>query len=357
MRFPDGTQVLDHFDLEISNGELMVLVGPSGSGKTTLLRLIAGLEHPTGGTILFDGEPVQDLLPPQRNVSMVFQDGALFAHMSAGENIGFPLRIRHVERHEAERRIEAGASHVGILTLLDTRPRELSAGHRHAVATARAIIRDSDVFLLDEPLAALDTRARLRIRTEVVRLHLELAATMVYVTNDTSEALAIGERIAVIDDRGRLHQADTPHGIYERPIDTFVAGFMGEVNILETRLETDDEGDWVKVGTDRTRLSAGFVEERPPLQRFRGKPILVGVRPQHLTPAPPGMPFDRCVHGTVQSVDDLGADLHVVVAAGPVTLAARFQRARRLYRGDPVELAVDPQRWLFFDPADERLIA
>ena len=354
--FPDGTKVLEHFELEVADGELMVLVGPSGSGKTTVLRLIAGLETLSSGSIQFDGRPVHHLASAERNVSMVFQDGALFGHMSTRRNIAFPLRIRHVEKEEADRRVEEEATHLGIRSLLSTRPSELSAGHRHAAATARAIIRDSAAFLLDEPLAALDARARQRVRAEVVRLHRELGSTMVYVTNDTAEALAIGERIAVLSDSGALLQVDTPDRLYSTPLDTFVAKFVGPINLIATELELDDGVDWLAIGHDRIRL---WEEARAPdaLARFRGESILVGIRPHHLTLAAPGASFDRCVHGIATGVSDLGADLDIEVAAGSLVLQARIRRRRPLYRGDLVELALNPDRLLFFDPATQLLIS
>ncbi len=353
--FPDGTEVLEHFELDIGDGELMVLVGPSGSGKTTVLRLIAGLETPTAGSVLFDDRPVHRLNPAQRNVSMVFQDGALIGHLSARANIAFPLRIRHVAPLETDRRVEAEATHVGIRSLLSAMPGELSAGHRHAVATARAIIRESDAFLLDEPLAALDARARQRVRAEVVRLHRELGSTMVYVTNDTAEAMAIGDRIAVLGESGQLLQVDTPTRLFSEPVNTFVASFIGPINLITTLLEHDGGFYWIQLGHDRTRLSEA-AQAPPSLARFQGKEIIVGIRPHHLSVSQPGAPFDQCVHGVVAAVSDLGADLEIEVGLGPVTLAARTRRDRPLYPGDPVELRVHPDRLLFFDPVDEHLI-
>lgn len=353
-RLTDGTDVLRHLNLSVRDGELLALVGPSGSGKTTILRLIAGLEQPTSGSIFFDGESVGGVAPSQRNVAMVFQDGALFSHLSAGENIGFPLRVRRVGRAETARRVGRQARHIGVANLLTVKPAQLSAGHRHSVATARALVSESHALLLDEPLSSLDARARQRVRSEVVRLHRELGATMVYVTNDTTEAMAIGERVAVLDDEGNLRQVAAPERVYRSPRDTFVASFVGSINLVRSHLEWSGEDTRVDLGTDRVRLDSAFVARHPQLRQFGD--VLIGCRPEHLALAQPGTPFDRCVHGRVLTVANLGGEQRAVVVAGAEQLEIRIDRARPLFAGDPVELAVNVDRLLFFDPATGLLV-
>lgn len=354
--FPDGAEVLRHFNLQVHDGELVVLVGPSGSGKTTILRLIAGLDEPSSGSILFDGVSVGGVPPSRRNVAMVFQDGALYTHLSAGDNIGFPLRIRHVGRLETKQRVDTEARHVGVRGLLSAKPSQLSAGHRHSVATARALVRDSEVLLFDEPLASLDAGARQRVRTEVVRLHRQLGATMVYVTNDTTEAMAIGERIGVLDGAGNLRQIALPQDIYQTPSDTFVAGFMGSINLVRSWLHADADDLWLEFGTDRLRLGAEFVARHPSLREFQDELILIGCRPEHMMLAAPGTLFETCVHGRVRAVTDLGSHLRVEVVAGDEHLEMRSDRSRTLFTGDSVELTVDVERLLFFDPTTRRLV-
>jgi multiple sugar transport system ATP-binding protein len=346
--YPGGVRVLSGFDLHVRSGELLALLGPSGSGKSTILRLIAGLEAPTDGRVLFDGEDFTAVTTRDRNVAMVQQDGALYTHLSARDNIRFPLVSRNVPKEDRDREIETEAKQLGILALLDKMPGQLSAGHRHTVATARALVRDARVLLMDEPLAMLDTQVRSQTRTEVARLHQELGTTIVYVTNDHREAMALGDRVAVLDGGGGLCQVGPPRDVYRHPSSLFVADFVGEMNSTIVRVEGSGTEAWLPLGNDRFIPSAG--EHRPVLARLTGQEVVVGIRPEHLSLASPGAPFESCLHGTVERVEDVGshATVHAVVGDWPVK--ARLTSGHLPTPGNMIELAVASEHLHFFDP-------
>lgn len=348
--FGRDTTVLDGLNLNIGAGELMVLLGPSGSGKSTILRLIAGLETPTRGRVLFDGEDVTGISTRERNVALVQQDGALYTHLSARENIRFPLARRKVSKQDSDRVVEAGAAQIGIRALLGKMPGELSAGHRHSVATARALVRESRVLLMDEPLALLDAKVRQRTRLEIARYHEELGTTTVYVTNEQQEAMSLGDRIALLDERGTLRQVGSPREIYRHPQSLFVADFVGELNHTEVQLERDGDGWWLPLGNDRFRLDTSVVADRPGLDRHLGREVVVGIRPEHLAVAPPGAPFASCLHGKVDRVEDVGSYANVWALVGDWRIKAHLHRDRLPVPGNLIELVVDPQHLHFFEP-------
>jgi ABC-type sugar transport system ATPase subunit len=253
----DGVEALAGVDLEAADGELLVVVGPSGCGKSTLLRCVAGLEAADEGTIRIGGRDVTRVRPAARNVSMVFQSYALFPHLTVWENIGFGLVVREVPKREVRSRVAAAAELVGVEELLERRPYQLSGGERQRVALARALVRDPDVFLLDEPLSNLDAGTRVQMRTEVKRLHREVGATMVYVTHDQVEAMTLGDRIAVMD-AGRVRQVGTPDEVYREPRDRFVAAFLGTpaMNFLEAERLAAPEGTVAGIRPEHVRLGA-----------------------------------------------------------------------------------------------------
>jgi multiple sugar transport system ATP-binding protein len=347
--FPNGATVLDALDLQIEAGELMVLLGPSGCGKSTILRLIAGLEKPTRGRILFDGHDTTDLPTRERDVAMVQQDGALYTHLTARANIGFPLAMRKVPKPDSDRDVEAGAAQLGIRALLGKMPTELSAGHQHAVATARALVHESRILLMDEPLASLDAKIRERARLEIARLHQDLGTTTVYVTNDEHEAMALGDRIAVLDEGGIIRQLGRPREVYSKPRSLFVAQFVGELNHTTVRLERDRAGWWLPVGNDRLRLDSKSMARRPRLELFLGEEVIIGIRPEHLALATPGTPFATCLHGTVGRVEDAGSFASVWVAVGEWHLKVRYLGDQLPVSGNLIELAVQPEHLHFFD--------
>jgi multiple sugar transport system ATP-binding protein len=349
--YDQGAEVLSGLDLHIETGELLVLLGPSGSGKSTILRLIAGLEAPTRGRVLFDGEDVTQIPTRRRNVAMVHQGGGLYPHLTARNNIRFPLAMRRVSKPDTDREVEVGATNLGIRALLGKMPAELSAGHRHSVATARALVQESNVLLMDEPLASLDAKIRERTRLEIVRLHRETGSTMVYVTNDEREAMAVGDRVAVLDDTGTLRQLGPPREIYERPNSLFVAEFLGRMNHTLIRPKRDGRGWWLPIGNDRLLLDAPVAAIWPGLDRYQGRELVVGIRPEHVAVAPPGTPFAACMHGTVGRVEDAGSRVFAWVTVGAWRLEVRLITDRVPVRGNLIELTLDPRHLHFFDAA------
>ena len=348
--FGKTTKVLEGLDLHVEAGELMVLLGPSGSGKSTILRLVAGLDEPTEGRVFFDDEDVTDWPTRNRNVAMVQQDGALYTHLSAGDNIRFPLIRRKVPKQDRDQQVETGASHLGIRALLEMMPGELSAGHRHSVATARALVRESRVLLMDEPLALLDAQIRGRTRVEIARLHQEMGTTTLYVTNDQHEAMALGDRVAILDEAGTLRQVDAPLEIYRYPRSLFVADFVGELNYTTVRLERDSDGWWLPLGNDRFMLDPAVLAASPRLETHEGHDLIVGIRPEHLGVASPGTPFVSCLHGMVDRVDDVGSFADIWATVGEWRIKARLSGGRLPVGGNLIELMGSPQHLHFFEP-------
>jgi multiple sugar transport system ATP-binding protein len=373
--FEDGTVAVSALDLEIGDGEFMVLVGPSGSGKSTALRMLAGLEEATGGSIRIGDRVVDDVQPKDRDLAMVFQSYALYPHMTVAGNMGFALKMQGAPRAEIRRRVEAAASRLGIEALLDRRPKQLSGGQRQRVALGRAIVRDPAAFLMDEPLSNLDAKLRVEMRAYLASLHQELGTTTVYVTHDQTEAMTMGDRVAVMRD-GRLAQCGAPQVLYDEPADLFVAGFMGSpaMNLIEARLE----GDEVVIGRQRLRLPETALRDRPGLRAFaRGSRVVVGLRPEVVAPtgeddATPGRALDIdvaltealgsdvLVHGDVDAAVVLTADQEELAEEVPLAAAARV--TLRLPPGTParagnrLRVVVDVARLHFFDPQTEQAI-
>ena len=336
-------------DLEVRPGELLVLVGPSGCGKSTLLRLIAGLEAPTSGEVWIGGRCVDDVAPGDRDVAMVFQSYALYPHMTVAQNLGFGLRVRGARREEIEARVHRTAGLLGLAELLARRPGQLSGGQRQRVALGRAMVRDPGVFLFDEPLSNLDAGLRLRTRDEIAALHQRLGTTMVFVTHDQVEALSLGQRVAVMN-RGRLQQVGTPHEVYRRPGNLFVAGFLGSPPINRLDLARDAQGH-LAGGPFRFAGDWGF------------DAATLGVRPEDLAlgaatdgarpaEAAPGTPHFAA---TVLRVESLGSEQLVHLdGPGDAAWVARESPAARLARGDRVHAAVAWERAHLFGPDGSR---
>lgn len=357
-RFGDAPPVLRGVSIDVYDGEFMVLAGPSGSGKTTLLRVVAGLERPDDGRVWIDGEEVTSVPAARRGLSMVFQEHALFPHRTAERNITFPLEIRNVDPKERHARAVEEASSLRIDYLLARYPRQLSAGHRQAVATARSLIRETKALLMDEPLAHLDAKARADSRVELARLHRELGVTVLYVTNDQTEALALADRVAVLDG-GRLRQLDPPRRLYDRPVDRFVGEFIGTppMRMVPGELSRRPGGADLVIGSDRLRLDPAFLEARPALLRWLDLPVTVGLRAEWLVDSGGAAPFDRCLHGTVAAVEDHGSEAMVDVDLGSGGLVTvRYAPGILPNVGDLVELAVELDKASFFDPANDRAI-
>jgi multiple sugar transport system ATP-binding protein len=280
-QFADGTEAIRDLSLSVDDGELLVLLGPSGCGKSTLLRMLAGLEFSSSGEIRIDDTVVNDLSPQQRNIAMVFQNYALYPHMSVRENLAFPLKMRGVQRDAIGRRVSQVAERLSLDHLLDKQPKALSGGQRQRVAMGRALVREPKVFLMDEPLSNLDAELRLQIRQDIARLQRDTGITTLYVTHDQVEAMTLGQRIAVLR-HGVLQQLATAHELYTRPANTFVAGFIGSpgMNIFETVLRREERGYAVTVAGRPLSLRGGYTEDV--LASFEGKTLQAGVRPEAL---------------------------------------------------------------------------
>jgi ABC-type sugar transport system ATPase subunit len=341
----DGTTAVDDLTLRASDGEFLVLVGPSGCGKTTALRMIAGLEHPTSGRIRIDGRDVTGLPPAERNIAMVFQNYALYPHLTVFQNLSFPLEMRKLPRPELERAVRAVAEVLELSAVLKRRPGQLSGGQRQRVALGRAMVREPTVFLFDEPLSNLDAQLRVQTRVELARLHRRLGTTMVYVTHDQTEAMTLGARIAVMHG-GRLQQLAPPLDVYDRPANRFVARFIGSppMNLFEG--DTHTEG-----GGTRFRGAALTVDLTRPSPAGR---CVLGIRPEHLNVDPAGS-----LVLTVDMVEPLGAETHVAgTAPGGELVVARLARHHAVATGDVVHLTFDPAHaHLFAADGDGRRIA
>jgi multiple sugar transport system ATP-binding protein len=364
--YPDGTAAVSHLTLFVRHGELMVIVGPSGCGKSTVLRLIAGLEPLSGGSVSIGGRVVTDVQPSQRDIAMVFETGALYPHLTASDNLGFGLGLRKLPKKEIEQRVGAESRVLGLERLLHRKPGTLSAGQRQRVAVGRATVRVPAVFLLDEPLTHLDAAERIRLRAEFATLRRGLGVTAIYVTHDQSQAMAIGDRVAVMR-AGQVEQVAEPLKLYRQPVNVFVASFMGEpgMTLMAGRLEADAGRTWVVLGNQRL----AFPGNPSGLLRNRiGGPVTVGIRPEHVTDADLVPDSPAVLFSTVDRVENLGSHqligcpldtTAVTVADAPgaetqrpsrAELVARLPGTSRIRRGDRVEVAVAMAKVSFFDP-------
>ena len=284
--YPDGTTAVEDMDLAVADGEFMVLVGPSGCGKTTALRMVAGLENISGGTVRIGDRVVNNMAPKDRDVAMVFQNYALYPHMTVYDNMAFSLKLQKQDKGEIGRRVHQAAQILGLEPFLERKPRALSGGQRQRVAMGRAIVREPQAFLMDEPLSNLDAKLRVQTRTEIARIQDELEVTTIYVTHDQTEAMTLGDRVAVMK-KGRLQQVDASQTLYDHPINLFVAGFIGSpaMNMVEATLTEADGELWASFGTVQLRVADGAVEQRPDLRKYVGQAVILGVRPEDLEDA------------------------------------------------------------------------
>jgi multiple sugar transport system ATP-binding protein len=323
-----STEVLHGVDIGIDDGEFVVLVGPSGCGKSTLLRMIAGLEEITGGEISIGDRVVNDVAPKERDIAMVFQNYALYPHMSVFDNMAFSLRLAKRGGKEIEDRVQRAARILGLAELLERYPRQLSGGQRQRVAMGRAIVRDPQVFLFDEPLSNLDAKLRVQMRTEIKELHQRLGTTSVYVTHDQIEAMTMADKIVVMHD-GNVEQIGSPLELYDRPANLFVAGFIGSpaMNFLRGTYRRDGAGASVI-------LAGGARVEAPVTAALDGSAVVYGVRPEHLSIAEDG----RGLQGKVAVVEPTGADTHVVVRAGDLEILALFRERHAFEPGQDIAL-------------------
>jgi multiple sugar transport system ATP-binding protein len=377
--YPDGTHAVSGLDLTIRDQEFMVLVGPSGCGKTTALRMVAGLEEISEG-VLKIGERVVNYVPSRdRDIAMVFQSYALYPHLSVYENIAFGLRLKKVPKQEVNRRVNDAAHILGLEPFLKRKPRALSGGQRQRVAMGRAIVREPQAFLMDEPLSNLDAKLRVQMRAEISRLQHDLGVTTIYVTHDQVEAMTMGDRVAVMR-KGELLQVAEPQELYDRPVDLFVGGFIGSpaMNMIEADLQRDDGRLVAVAGDQRVVLDDEAVATKPALANYEGRKLVLGIRPEDLEDAAlaTDVPADRRLKGVVKLREALGSEVmvHFTIAARPAvtedvrelaadvgevlpedvepetTMVARFGARSRVREGETTEVAVDTRTLHFFDP-------
>ena len=361
-RYPGADDLaVDSVNLTIADGEFVVLLGPSGCGKSTALRMIAGLESITSGTLSIGGNVVNNVPAKDRDIAMVFQSYALYPHMTVADNLAFGLRRRGIKRDEIARRVDEAAEMLGLSEFLKRRPQALSGGQRQRVALGRAVVREPEVFLFDEPLSNLDASLRVSTRNELVKLHQRLGATMIYVTHDQVEAMTMGERICIIN-KGRLVQVGAPLDVYRDPADMFVARFLGNppMNLFPAPLEPLDEGVAVRVAGTLLPLPAA---DAPALARYVGGTVVFGIRPEDLYDRRPPTAVadgqDLRFQARVSAVEALGAETLLVLAVEGVeeTFRARLGRDCTARVGDTVDVHMDVHRIHLFDPETTLAIA
>ena len=353
--YEGGARAVDGFSLVVRDGEFLVLVGPSGCGKSTTLRMIAGLEAISSGTISIGGRCVNAVPPKDRDIAMVFQNYALYPHMTVYDNMAFGLKLRGLPRREIEVRVGEAAEILGLGDLLRRLPKQLSGGQRQRVAVGRAIVRKPQVFLFDEPLSNLDAKMRVEMRSELNRLHRRLKATMIYVTHDQVEAMTMGDRIVVME-RGTIQQVAPPLEVYRRPSNLFVAGFIGTppMNVLRGRFEPREGGGRFRHAQGEVALPARWDVA---LQPFAGRELLLGFRPESLDGAPAPHTARDAVCGTVDVVEPMGAETFVqVVAADGTRIVARVGAEHTFEPGATVALPLDCGRLRFFEAATGQAI-
>ncbi|HEX3864194.1 MAG TPA: sn-glycerol-3-phosphate ABC transporter ATP-binding protein UgpC [Stellaceae bacterium] len=350
----DEVHAVIDVNLEIHDQEFVVLVGPSGCGKTTTLRMVAGLESITSGNISIDETVVNDLPPMDRDIAMVFQNYALYPHMSVYDNMAFGLKMRKFDKPEIAKRVQDAAEILGIEQLLKRKPRQLSGGQRQRVALGRAIVRHPQVFLFDEPLSNLDAKLRVQMRVELKKLHERLGTTAIYVTHDQVEAMTLGDRVVVMRD-GRVQQVGDPMELYNEPANRFVAGFIGSpaMNFAGVRVAAANGGLWAE--SDGIRLKVpDAVKDR--LGRYSGKEVTFGVRPEDMRIARDGDSADFSIDAAVEVVERLGSEILLDVAVGSATMVAAVEPTVTAKVHEKLRLALNPERLHFFDNETEAAI-
>ena len=375
-KYPGGVTAVSDFNLEVKDKEFLVLVGPSGCGKTTTLRMIAGLEEISEGELYIGDDLVNDVAPKDRKIAMVFQNYALYPHMSVFENMAFGLKLNKTPKEEIKRRVEEAARVLDITHLLDRKPKALSGGQKQRVALGRAIVRNPKVFLLDEPLSNLDAKLRAAMRTELTKLHDRVQTTFIYVTHDQVEAMTMATRIVVMKD-GLIQQVDTPQNLYDYPTNTFVAGFLGtpQMNFINCTLVKENNGAYLQFGEIKIKLPESKASN-PDLQPYFGKEIIAGVRPEAIVDTPAQIAaLKECAFDVYVDVTELmGAEIYLYLVAnkvvvdealmakknvvidksGEVKLTARVSPRSTARSGDTITVAIDTERVHLFDKDTEK---
>jgi multiple sugar transport system ATP-binding protein len=352
-RYGDEVIAVNDLNLEVQDGEFLVLVGPSGCGKTTALRCVAGLEEISDGRLLIGERVVNNVAPKDRDIAMVFQSYALYPHMSVYDNLAFGLKLRKIKKDEIDRRVQEGAKILGLEKFLERKPKALSGGQRQRVALGRAIVREPSVFLMDEPLSNLDAKLRVQTRAEIARLHQRLGTTTIYVTHDQVEAMTMGDRIAVMRD-GLLQQVGRPQDLYDHPVNVFVAGFIGSPAMNFATVKATEGQDLMFGGA---KLELAGEQARADESRPQGSNLLIGFRPEHIEIAN-GQAGDAVKFpATVDVVEYLGNEELIHAQAEGIEIVAMLPSEARVKVGDRVDLAVPMEKLHIFDPESEKALA
>ena len=364
-RYPGGVTAVSDFNLEIKDKEFIILVGPSGCGKSTTLRMVAGLEEISDGEILIGDRVVNDVAPKDRDIAMVFQNYALYPHMTVFDNMAFGLKLRKTPKDEIKRRVEEAARILDISHLLERKPKALSGGQRQRVALGRAIVREPKVFLLDEPLSNLDAKLRAQMRTEISKLHLKLGTTFIYVTHDQTEAMTMGTRIVVMKD-GLIQQVDTPQNLYTYPGNLFVAGFIGspQMNFIDSKLLKEGDDFFVEFGTEDTKTRAGvkYKIKLPAsknkdgvLDAYIGKEVIMGIRPEdvHNEEDLVAKFPDGIVEANVEVTELMGAETYLYMNCEEQSINARVEPTNTAKPGDRIKITLEPGKIHLFDKETE----
>ncbi len=366
----DGPLAVDDVSLSIDDGEFIVLVGPSGCGKSTALRMVAGLESITGGDLMIDGQVMNNVAPKDRDIAMVFQNYALYPHMTVAKNLAYPLRIARVPSGERNQRVEQIAETLQLTEYLDRKPANLSGGQRQRVAMGRALIRQPSVFLMDEPLSNLDAKLRVYMRSEIARIQHELGVTTIYVTHDQVEAMTMGDRVVVLKG-GILQQIDSPQNLYDSPANLFVAGFIGSpaMNLVETTLVLDGSEAQLRFGSQSAAVDRSLIDSRPGLAAYDGKTIIAGIRPDDVYDASLRPEFGSRLNANVMVRESLGSEIVCHLDLGlrqvetgdpdldgltteddtPATFIGRFSPKSQVQVDQKIEISLDLERLHFFD--------
>ncbi len=357
-KYPGGVTAVSDFCLEIKDKEFLILVGPSGCGKTTTLRMIAGLEEISEGELFIGDKLVNDVAPKDRDIAMVFQNYALYPHMTVFDNMAFGLKLRKTPKEEIKRRVEEAARILDITHLLDRKPKALSGGQKQRVALGRAIVRKPMVFLLDEPLSNLDAKLRATMRTELTKIHQRIGTTFVYVTHDQTEAMTMATRIVVMKD-GLIQQADTPQNLYDYPINLFVAGFIGspQMNFVECVLEEKGNGLYLTFGENSVKLPADKANN-PALKDYIDKEVIMGIRPEDIYDGASyveSMP-DSVIETDVEVTELMGAEIYLYLRTGEESFIARVDNKSKARAGDVIKVALVASKIHIFDRDTERYI-
>ena len=355
--YPNGFEAVKDFNLEIEDKEFIIFVGPSGCGKSTTLRMIAGLEDISSGELCIGERMVNDVEPKDRDIAMVFQNYALYPHMSVYDNMAFGLKLRKVPKDEIDKMVKEAAKILGLTPLLDRKPKALSGGQRQRVAMGRAIVRNPKVFLMDEPLSNLDAKLRVQMRIEIAKLHQRLGTTIIYVTHDQTEAMTLGDRIVVMKD-GVIQQVDTPQNLYDKPINLFVAGFMGspQMNFLDADVEINGDAANLKVGGKSIPL--------PPAKAkaliaggYGGKTVTFGIRPEDVYDSEMFIETAKCVFDSnIKVYELLGAEVYLYFDLDEFPITARVDSRTTARPGDTVKFAFDVEKIHIFDKETEQTI-